>query len=111
MGWGFQSLQQEIESLELDITRCEEMIRIEKQSIKEMREDLARCSFRYLQGQELNCMNSCNGCGKDDDGVIWGVRFIKEAKADIRRYNKILKWKKEVLETMKAQSKALRFIS
>ena len=35
MGWGFQSLQQEIESLEVDITRCEEMIRIEKQSIKD----------------------------------------------------------------------------
>ena len=111
MGWGFQSLQQEIESLEVDITRCEEMIRIEKQSIKKMREDLARCSFRYLQGQELNCMNSCNGCGKDDDGVIWGRRFIKESQAEIRRYNKLLKWKTAVLETMKKQPKHIRSVA
>ena len=43
MGWAFHTLQNEIESVKVDIIRCEEMIRIEKQSIKEMRFELARC--------------------------------------------------------------------
>ena len=111
MVWSFQSLNHEMESLKIDIDRCYESIDIAKQTIQEMEDDLKRCAYNYLREVDENCLESCNGCGKDDDGVIWGVRFIKEAKADIRRYNKILKWKKEVLETMKAQSKALRFIS
>jgi len=111
MGWAFHTLQNEIESVKVDIIRCEEMIRIEKQSIKEMRFELARCSFRYLQGHELNCLNSCNGCGKDDDGVIWGRRFIKESQAEIRRYKKLLKWKTAVLNTMQDQPRTLRRVS
>ena len=111
MVWSFQSLNHEMQSLKIDIDRCYESIDIAKQTIQEMEDDLKRCAYNYLREVDTNCLESCNGCGKDDDGVIWGVRFIKEAKADIKRYNKILKWKKEVLETMKAQSKALRFVS
>jgi len=103
MGWSFTTLQNEMIHLKEEISTCEEMIEIEKQSIKEMQTDLATCSFRYLQGQELNCMNSCNGCGKDDDGEIWGKRFIRESRSEIRRYKKLLKWKTAVLETMKSQ--------
>ena len=110
MGWGFQSLQKEIESAQLDITRCEEMIKIEKQSIKEMQDSLAICSYRYLQGLELNCLNSCDGCGKDENGEIWGKRFIRESRSEIRRYKKLLKWKNEVLKTMENQPKAFRNI-
>ena len=111
MGWGFQSLQKEIESVELDILRCQEMIKIEKQSIKEMEQDLVTCSTRYLQGRELNCMNSCNGCGKDDEGEIWGKRFIRESRSEIRRYKKLLKWKTAVLKTMQTQPKHLRSVA
>ena len=103
MGWAFTTLQNEMIHLKKEISTCEEMIEIEKQSIKEMQADLATCSFRYLQGQELNCMNSCNGCGKDDNGEIWGKRFIRESRSEIRRYKKLLKWKTAVLETMKSQ--------
>ena len=39
------------------------------------------------------------------------VKPEKESKEEIRRYKKIIKWKAEVLDTMKAQSKALRFVS
>ena len=110
MGWAFQSLQKEIESAQLDITRCEEMIKIEKQSIEEMQDSLANCSYRYLQGLELNCLNSCDGCGKDENGEIWGKRFIRESRSEIRRYKKLLKWKNEVLKTMENQPKAFRNI-
>ena len=111
MSWGFQSLQKEIESIETDIIRCEQMIRIERQSIKEMEQDLATCSHRYLQGLELNCLDSCNGCGKDDSGEIWGKRFIRESRSEIRRYKKLLQWKNAVLETMKTQPKHLRSVA
>ena len=111
MGWAIHTLQNEIESVKTDIVRCEEMIKIEKQSIKEMQADLETCSFRYLQGQELNCMNSCNGCGKDDSGEIWGKRFIRESRSEIRRYKKLLKWKTAVLNTMQDQPRTLRKVS
>ena len=111
MGWAFQTLNNEMLQVSEDIARCKEMIQIEKDTIAEMEHSLKMHSFNYLKSKEVFHMNSCDGCGKDDNGEIWAVRFIRESKAEIRRYKKIIKWKAEVLDTMKAQSKALRFLS
>ena len=111
MGWAFQTLNNEMLQVSEDIVKCKEMIQIEKDTIAEMEQSLKQHAIYYLKGETVNHMNSCDGCGTDDDGEIWAVRFIKESKAEIRRYKKIIKWKTEVLDTMKAQSKALRFVS
>ena len=111
MGWAFQTLNNEMLQVSEDIVKCEEMIQIEKDTIAEMEQSLKQHAFFYLKDETPNHMNSCDGCGKDDNGEIWAVRFIRESKAEIRRYKKIIKWKAEVLDTMKAQSKALRFVS
>ncbi len=111
MGWTFKSLHDEIQWIKQEIKQCKDMIVLEEDTIKEMNDELKVHEYYYLKGEPLNCLSTCNGCGKDDHGEIWGVRFIREAKSEIRRYKKIIKWKQSVLETMQAQSKSLRYVS
>jgi len=111
MGWKFTDLQSEIEGLQDDIDRCNEMVELEYKTIEEMNKALAHCSFEYLGNGYTKCPETCDGCGKDDDGEIWGKRFIRESRSEIRRYKKLLRWKMEVLETMQKQPKHIRSVA
>ena len=111
MGWKFTDLQSEIEGLKDDIDRCNEMVELEYKTIEEMNKALAHCSFNYLGDGYTKCPETCDGCGKDDDGEIWGKRFIRESRSEIRRYKKLLKWKTAVLETMEKQPKHFRSVA
>ena len=111
MGWKFTDLQSEIEGLQEDIGRCNEMVELEYKTIEEMNKALAHCSFEYLGNGYTKCPETCDGCGQDDDGEIWGKRFIRESRSEIRRYKKLLRWKMEVLETMQKQPKHIRSVA
>lgn len=111
MGWKFTDLQSEIEGLQEDIGRCNEMVELEYKTIEEMNKALAHCSFEYLGNGYTKCPETCDGCGQDDDGEIWGKRFIRESRSEIRRYKKLLKWKTAVLETMENQPKHIRSVA
>jgi len=111
MGWKFTDLQSEIEGLQDDIDRCNEMVELEYKTIEEMNKALAHCSFEYLGNGYTKCPDTCDGCGQDDDGEIWGKRFIRESRSEIRRYKKLLRWKMEVLETMQKQPKHIRSVA
>ena len=111
MGWKFTDLQSEIEGLEEDIDRCNEMVELEYKTIEEMNKALAHCSFEYLGNGYTKCPDTCDGCGQDDDGEIWGKRFIRESRSEIRRYKKLLRWKTAVLETMQKQPKHIRSVA
>jgi|TARA_R110001583_G_scaffold116803_1_gene267668 predicted RNase H-like nuclease (RuvC/YqgF family) len=111
MSWSFTTLQNEIEGLEEDIDRCNEMVELEYKTIEEMNKALGECSFNYLRDEIRRCPDVCDGCGKDDNGEIWGKRFIRESRSEIRRYKKLLKWKMEVLETMQKQPKHIRSVA